>query len=87
MKHVICLLALLAALPAQAEVLAVIPSDPTDGPYLDASLFDGDFEAPMSEAQLAALTDLDGDPATLNADEARMHDLLSQTLTVTPAAY
>ena len=72
------------ATPAMSEVIALMPSDSLDGPYIEASAVSPDMLEPMTPARVAQMSDLDGDPTVTTAEEKEMIALLSQVLTITP---
>ena len=78
------LLASVAALPAQAEMLPFIPSEPLDGPLLAVERLPADFDAPLTEERLMHLADFDGDSALMDEDGRRMLALLDDLLSNSP---
>ena len=85
MRHIAAiLLASSLALPAQAEMLPFIPSEPLDGPILAIEHLPADFDAPLTEERLLRLADLDGDPVRIDADERRMLAVLGDLLANSP---
>ncbi|MBS1302828.1 hypothetical protein [Loktanella sp. SALINAS62] len=74
-----------SALPAMAEVIPLVPTDGTlDGPYVDAPKQASFSDAPLTQADIAVLADLDGNPDVFSASENEMITLLTEILITQP---
>ena len=85
--RLVCLL-LLVALPF-ATVAAAVPQDPIS-PVAFGEWRGGGWSGaawsppPLTPERLRAMVEMDGDPATLTEEEARMLEVLMQVLTGAP---